>query len=305
MQKVKEKELRKIFTELKSSNNKVSFEELYSKYNKLVYGIAFSILKNKDDSDDVVQIVFSKIYATNKEKLPTEKQASWLYSVAKNEAISYLRKKKNTIDIDSIYEIEEQNSEINKVIDRIEFNRLIAKLSEKEQEIISLKILSNLSFDEIAKLLDEPSGTVKWRYYKSINTLKLLLSNLGMFIVTFIIGLKTLVKENIKNGNNQVQEQEQVNTEQNVDNIQEDKENRVEEKEESKSESIKDSFTDEITNSTDDVIIDQETIVQPKTEFNYLGIGMISVSSIFLILTIIFSIILTKHQLKLRGKASK
>lgn len=54
MNRIDEKELKKIFTELKSSNNKVAFETLYQKYNKLVYRIAFTILKNKEDSEDVV-----------------------------------------------------------------------------------------------------------------------------------------------------------------------------------------------------------------------------------------------------------
>ena len=61
MNKIDEKELNELFIELKH-NNKIAFEKLYTKYNKLVYGIAFSILKNKEDSEDVVQIVFSKLY---------------------------------------------------------------------------------------------------------------------------------------------------------------------------------------------------------------------------------------------------
>ena len=53
MNKIDEKELKKLFTELKSSNNRIAFETLYTKYNKLVYRIAFTILKNKEDSEDI------------------------------------------------------------------------------------------------------------------------------------------------------------------------------------------------------------------------------------------------------------
>lgn len=63
MNRIDEKELKQLFTELKSSNNKVAFETLYKQYNKLVYRIAFTILKNKEDSEDIVQAVFSKIYS--------------------------------------------------------------------------------------------------------------------------------------------------------------------------------------------------------------------------------------------------
>ena len=203
MLKIDEKELKELFIELKCGNKK-AFENLYTKYNRLVYGIAFSILKNKTDSEDIVQTVFSKIYEINKEKLPTNKEASWIYTLTKNETITFLRKRENYISLENIYEIEDNDNEINNIIDRDSYNRLIGKLNNKEKQIISLKILGNFSFKEISKLLNEPSGTVKWRYYKAVNTIKMLLSNLGMFIVTFIIGLKTLFN---KNKMNRVEEQ--------------------------------------------------------------------------------------------------
>ena len=93
MGKIKEKELKELFIEIKN-NNKIAFEKLYSKYNKTVYGIAFSILKNKPDSEDVVQTVFTKIYTLEKDKLPKDKIGSWLYSVTKNETLLLLRKKR-------------------------------------------------------------------------------------------------------------------------------------------------------------------------------------------------------------------
>ena len=66
MVKINEKELKEIFEGIRDKNQ-TSFEELYSKYNKLVYGIAFSILKNGADAEDVVQIVFEKIYYIDKD----------------------------------------------------------------------------------------------------------------------------------------------------------------------------------------------------------------------------------------------
>ena len=191
MGKINVKELEELFIEIKYGN-KIAFEKLYNNYNKLIYSIAYSILKNKQDAEDVVQIVFEKLYLIDKEKLPNRNESSWLYSITKNETINYLKHNKNNIDLDSIYNIGDDNNEINKIIDQDSYNRLINKLNNKEKEIISLKIISNLSFEEIGKLLKEPTGTIKWRYYKAVNTLKILLSNLGMSIITFVIGIKTL-----------------------------------------------------------------------------------------------------------------
>lgn len=299
MNKIDEKELKELFIELKH-NNKIAFEKLYAKYNKLVYGVAFSILKNKEDSEDVVQIVFSKLYKIDKNKLPSNKEASWLYTLTKNETISFLRKKNNDINLESLYEIEDKDNEINNIIDQVEFNRLISGLNDKEKQIISLKILANLSFDEIGKLLNEPTGTIKWRYYKSIHTLKILLSNLGMFIVTFVIGIKTLFNKKISNKIEQEEIIEDSQIEQSQENL---------EDEATKSE-IQESLKDEtnIINESQNEGIKEEIGIQeqPNTEqINYYGVGILSISSIFLIITITFLSFFVKYQLKRNKKTSK
>lgn len=300
MNKIDEKELNELFIELKH-NNKIAFEKLYTKYNKLVYGVAFSILKNKEDSEDVVQIVFSKLYKIDKNKLPSNKEASWLYTLTKNETISFLRKKNNDINLESIYEIEDKDNEINNIIDQVEFNRLISGLNDKEKQIISLKILANLSFDEIGKLLNEPTGTIKWRYYKSIHTLKILLSNLGMFIVTFVIGIKTLFNKKISNKIEQEEIIEDSQIEQNQENL-EDEATKSEIQE-----SIKDETNNDINESQNEGIKEEIGIPeQPNTkQINYYGVGILSISSIFLIITITFTIIFVKYQLKKNKKTSK
>lgn len=300
MNKIDEKELNELFIELKH-NNKIAFEKLYAKYNKLVYGVAFSILKNKEDSEDIVQIVFSKLYKIDKNKLPSNKETSWLYTLTKNETISFLRKKNNDINLESIYEIEDKDNEINNIIDQVEFNRLISGLNDKEKQIISLKILANLSFDEIGKLLNEPTGTIKWRYYKSIHTLKILLSNLGMFIVTFVIGIKTLFNKKISNKIEQEEIIEDSQIEQNQENL-EDEATKSEIQE-----SLKDETNNDINESQNESIKEEIGIPeQPNTEqINYYGVGILSISSIFLIITITFLSFFVKYQLKRNKKTSK
>lgn len=200
-EKINVKELKNLFAKIKNNNN-TAFEELYSKYSKLIYKIAYSILKNKSDAEDVMQLVFEKIYSMDKKNLPTKNETSWIYSVTKNETLNYFKSNRNNINLDDIYEIEDNNQEISKIIDQENYNRLISKLNDNEKEIISLKIISNFSFEEIGKILNMPTGTVKWRYYKAINTLKLLLSNLTMFIISFIssiYALKSTKKNYISN----------------------------------------------------------------------------------------------------------
>ena len=169
--KIDNKELEQIFINI-NKNKTQGIEELYCKYKKVVYSIAFSISKNKEDSEDVVQSIFTKIYEMNIDKLPRNNYASWLYSITKNETINFLKKKKKDILIDKIYEISDNNNELNQVIDNIEFNRVIKKLNYKEKEAITLYYLFEFTTKEISKILKEPENTIKSRISRAKGKLK-------------------------------------------------------------------------------------------------------------------------------------
>lgn len=289
MKKINEKELQELFAKLKQNKTENIFNELYTKYRKLVYRIAFGIVKNNENSDDITQIVFAKIWSMNTSNLPKSSEASWLYSITKNETLNYLRKNRDIFDLKDIYYITDEDVNINKLLDYDSYNRLISKLNKREQEIVSLKILSNLSFKEIAQVLNEPVGTIKWRYYKSIHTLKILLSNFGMFLITFIIGLKAILSSSERN-------EAQV-----IDNV-------IKEDEDYRKESIENSSANKTNQDSvskedikEEIIIPQEN----ETNINYYGIGILGISSVFLITTIIFTIFFTKYQLKRKKKLSK
>lgn len=286
-EKINAKELKNLFAKIKNNNN-TAFEELYSKYSKLIYKIAYSILKNKSDAEDVMQLVFEKIYSMDKENLPTKNETSWIYSVTKNETLNYFKSNRNNINLDDIYEIEDNNQEISKIIDQENYNRLVSKLNDNEKEIVSLKIISNFSFEEIGKILNMPTGTVKWRYYKAINTLKLLLSNLTMFIISFISSIYAL--KSTKKIISPIQEENVI--ENIVIAADENQKQQYE-----KSENTQQNSQEEI-NTT---IIEETN----ENEVNYPAIGLMGISTVFLMLTIIFSIIFAKYQLKLKKNLSK
>lgn len=289
-EKINVKELKNLFAEIKNNNN-IAFEKFYSKYDKLVLKITYSILKNKNDAEDVMQLVFEKIYSMNKEKLPTKNEASWLYSVTRNETLNYLKSNKNNINLYDLYEIEDNNNELDKVIEREKYNKLISKLNDDEKEIVSLKIISNCSFEEIGKVLNMPTGTVKWRYYKAVNTLKLLLSNFTMFIISFISSIFAIKNE--KKEASKIQEENIMKN--NEFSTDEDKKQQYEQSEEILQNSQKPG-ENTITNTIE---------TASENTVNYTAISLIGVSIIFLVLTIIFLIIFTKYQLKQRDKLSK
>ena len=294
MKKIDKEELHMIFQKM-GTNKELYFNKLYENYRILMNSIAFSILKNSEDSEDVMQKVYTKIWDIENEKLPKNNEASWLYTLTKNEALDFYKNQKKSLNIDDIYYLTDDDKELDKIIDKDHYNRIISKLDTQEQEIVSLKILSNMSFKEISQILNIPEGTVKWKYYKSIHTLKLLLGNLGMFIIAFVISLKEVILNQNKLSEKTGGKQENTNTtdsstlsseQQNVENKDYDS-------------------VHEIKNSIQENITEQVITQSSDNTNNYIKIGFFGIASIFLTLTIIFTIIFIKHQLNGKHKSSK
>lgn len=270
-------EIHNIFQKIKNGK-KEAIEELYAKYQKLVINISFSIVKDKNIAEEISQTIFLRILQNPIENIPNSNELSWLYTITKNQTIDYLRKQHNDIDIDTLYDIPDNENKINEIIDRDTYNRMIDGLEEKEKEIVSLKVLTNFTFKEIGLILDMPTATVQWKYYKSVHTLKILLSNLSMFIITSLLYIKSRTKKIEEKAD--VTNTTKQNVHQSIDSI---------------APSSIDGFATESTTAT----------IQSSLFSNKIEVSLFSVSAIFLILTIIFGIIFAKNQQKRHHKTSK
>lgn len=287
--------------ELLKTNRKLGIEELYKIYSKLVFGVIYSILKNTDETEDVLQNLFIKIFKLDNEKLPTKSHLSWLYSVAKNETINYIKKYSKEKKFENLYEISDNDTEIEKVLDKEYFNNLIKNLPQKQQEILSLKIVSNLSFKEIANILNMKIPTVQWHYYKSLNTIKLLLGN----VITIFVGAFLYIKTKGLTERNEVEPEEN-------DFVKEKNEIAIdEEKSIDESYSINQSTelkgennrADNYTGKNDAIeITTQATGAAESSANNIISFGIIVTT---ILLVVIFSILLIKRQIKLKKKLSK
>lgn len=267
MRNLNKKEIHDMFQRIKAGEKEV-IEDLYVKYKDLIINISFSIVKDRNIAEEISQNVFLKILKIDKEVLPDNNELSWIYTITKNQTIDYLRKQHTNIDIDSIYEINDENNEIENIVEQDTYNKIIEGLEEKEREIISLKIISEMTFREIGEILELPTATVQWKYYKAMHTLELLLSNMALFIITTVIYIK---RKNIDN-----EKQEDIANNETHENIK----------------------IDGITSDT----IETTTSSQDVTISSYIKESLLGFSMIFLIFTIIFGIIFAKHQQKRKIK---
>ncbi|MBP3254967.1 MAG: sigma-70 family RNA polymerase sigma factor [Clostridia bacterium] len=310
MKNINKKELHQLFSGLINKDD-IKFNEFYSKYNKLIYCIAFSILKNEEESKDITQKVFIKIWNLEKSKFPTKNEASWLYILTKNETLMYLRNKKQELNIEDMYYIGKEDKELNEIIDKDKYNRILSKLDIKDQEIVSLKILSQFSFNQISKILDMPIGTVQWRYYKAINTLKSLITNISMFIIVITIYLnrKTFIR---KENNEKLEDNNNTSSVREIDTTQTaTKEEKTTQEESTIQNSASQDLASINTNTISEeseiqnvtVKEDRENITSnPKS---YIDISLMVLSCIFLVFSVIFLKNFINHQQNKRKKASK
>lgn len=185
MEKINARELKDLFIEIKYGN-KIAFEKLYNNYNKLIYSIAYSILKNKQDAEDVVQIVFEKLYLIDKEKLPNRNESSWLYSITKNETEDKLRNKKYSIDVNSSLNFINGRTNEKVYYDEMKIGYYIDTYTYKKSKAIS--ILSNIKGEELRKELIK-NLTLEGSPYLTVSpigtNIEIINSNKAILTITF------------------------------------------------------------------------------------------------------------------------
>ncbi len=161
-----------------------AFMEVTRIYQKKVYLLAYSYLRNNEDALDIVQETFLRLYQ-KVDMFRSEKNfQTWLLQIAKNLCIDYYRKNySRTKDYRTDKDVEEvklpaQNegdphsySDLKRV-----FGECLGRLTEKQRLIFVMKHYNNLEYKEIAQILRISVGTVKSLQFKAVANLKALMT---------------------------------------------------------------------------------------------------------------------------------
>lgn len=152
-----------------SDGNKEALKDLYDNMSKDIYTFLLMFCKNREIAEDAVQETFISIYKNAKTFRKNPK--AWILTIAKNEAVSIIRKNSHTTGIETL-EIEDARQTENVILDKIQADMLLSILSEEDKKIVILHAVYGLKHREIAKLINMPLGTVTWRYKQSIEKMK-------------------------------------------------------------------------------------------------------------------------------------
>jgi len=148
------------------------FEKIYKLYSQELINISYGYTKNFDDSFDIVQNVFYKLFASNKKFKTNNDEKYWLIRVTINESKDFLRKKKKTtiVDTEILDTIQKDSKNNNGKIQLLKM--LIRKLPEKYKSVIILHYYDLLQIKEISIVLNISENAVKKRLERARKMLK-------------------------------------------------------------------------------------------------------------------------------------
>jgi RNA polymerase sigma-70 factor (ECF subfamily) len=157
-----------------------AFRGLVEKYQGRVYAMTYGMVRNREDARDITQDAFVKAY-NNLESFRLESSFyTWLYRIAMNLAIDFIRKRTRqgttsyeesiaTRDEDGVISEVHHEDDPRKLLERKRLYEKIMEAMEKlpadQREAILLRELEGLSYKEIADIMDIPEGTVMSRLY--------------------------------------------------------------------------------------------------------------------------------------------
>jgi RNA polymerase sigma-70 factor (ECF subfamily) len=155
------------------------FAELVNRYRHLVFTVALRYTANREDAEEIAQDVFVKAYRSLADFRHDSKFSTWLFAIATNTCITFLRKKKiitHSLDDEKIFEVanntgtihEEEEHKLKAGL----MNRAIRLLNADDATIITLFYKGEQSLEEIGKIMGIASNTAKVKLHRARQRLK-------------------------------------------------------------------------------------------------------------------------------------
>jgi len=142
-----------------------SFSVLFDMYAEKIYNFLFYRTFQKELSEDLSSETFAKAFQNIRSFSPEKGTfSSWIYRIAKNTLIDHYRTDKQTVDIDSVFDLglDEKNEErLDAKKNLEEIRGFLKTLSKEQQDIITLRVWDELSYKEIAEILGKSEGSCK------------------------------------------------------------------------------------------------------------------------------------------------
>lgn len=162
--------------------DRAALHAIYEDYVGFVYHVIYDIVRQKEAAEDITSEFFIRLYEKAGQYKPGSGHKGYLATIARNMAIDYLRKYQkeqfiepsNDEDGDASLEIEDDKTPKpeDAVIGDLSVKEALDKLKPVYRQIVTMKVLGDMTFKEIAEVLKIPIGTVTWNYQDAMKKLR-------------------------------------------------------------------------------------------------------------------------------------
>ena len=169
---------------LKNKKTKeTAFRELMKLYKERLYWHIRKIVISHDDTDDVLQNTFVKVFKNIDKFKEDSKLYSWMYRIATNEAFTFLQKKAkhNNVDISDYQQQLTSNLESDQWFSgddiQIILQKAVATLPQQQQLVFQMKYFDEMKYQEISDILETSVGGLKASYHHAVKKIEAFVKN--------------------------------------------------------------------------------------------------------------------------------
>ena len=185
-----------------AAGNSEALKEIYQTYMKLIYSVCLNTLHQKEAAEDVSSEFFIRLMRSAATFDGRGHHKTWMVTIAKSMCIDYIRKSSHAVlsfdapiggqtgsgggqagghSSDSTQgdtgvsmgeRMADKENVEEKALNRFTLEKALSLLTDKEKEIIDLKLTGGMKFKEIADYLQIPQGTVSWHYNEAIKKMR-------------------------------------------------------------------------------------------------------------------------------------
>ncbi len=179
---------------LLKTGDKIAFTVIYERYVRVLYTLVVRYVKNREDTLDILQVTFEKLWMLKEELIPSMSIKSYLYTMTKNAVLNYVRNQNNALIHN--YKIVQQRGEIEDDIylqaeQRGEIQELFAAINQlpEQQKKVAQYRCEGFSNKEIAQMMGLSLNTVNSHYSQCLKNLKKKLSYIVELILVFVLNI--------------------------------------------------------------------------------------------------------------------
>lgn len=152
------------------------FGLIYDKYVKKIYNFIYYKTFHKETAEDILsQVFFKALNKINSYNPNSGSFSSWIYKIARNQIIDHYRTKKNNINIEDVWNIEDGSNislDAENKIKLEQVKKYLSKYSAEQRDIIILKLWEEMSYKEIAEIMGKSEAGCKMMFSRAINKLR-------------------------------------------------------------------------------------------------------------------------------------